>query len=73
MTEQTESGPEVVHHSLDDHVVTITLDRPDRRNAIDGAMRRQINAAFDRFRADEDAAEGAAAFRESRPPVWRGR
>jgi enoyl-CoA hydratase/carnithine racemase len=44
-----------VRYELDDHVATITYDRPERRNAIDGAMRRDINAAFDRFRYDEDA------------------
>lgn len=37
------------------HVATITYDRPEKLNAIDGAMRDGLNAAFDRFRADEDA------------------
>ena len=49
------AGPEYVHYALDGHVATITYDRPERANAIDGAMRTQINAAFDRFRADEEA------------------
>lgn len=37
------------------HVVTITYDRPEKRNAIDGDMRRAINAAWDRFRTDDEA------------------
>ena len=37
------------------HVATITYNRPDALNAIDGAMRADINATFARFRDDEDA------------------
>ncbi|MFC5996150.1 enoyl-CoA hydratase/isomerase family protein [Pseudonocardia hispaniensis] len=44
-----------VRYELADHVATITLDRPDKLNSIDGAMRREINDAFARFRADDDA------------------
>lgn len=46
---------DLVHYDRDGHVATITLHRPKRLNAIDGAMRREINAAFDRFRSDDDA------------------
>ena len=46
---------EYVRYELDGHIATITYDRPERKNAIDGEMRRQINAAFDRFRAEEEA------------------
>lgn len=42
-------------YDLDGHVATITYRRPERLNAIDGAMRRAINAAFARLREDEDA------------------
>ncbi len=45
----------LVRYELDEHVATITYDRPAKLNAIDGAMRRSINAAFDRFRTDDDA------------------
>jgi len=38
-----------------EHVVTITYNRPDALNAINGAMRRDLNDAFARFRDDEDA------------------
>ena len=44
-----------VTYELDDHVATITLDRPEARNAINGGLRRDLNAAWDRFRDDEDA------------------
>jgi enoyl-CoA hydratase/carnithine racemase len=36
-------------------VATITYDRPQVLNAINGEMRRDINAAFARFRDDEDS------------------
>ena len=44
-----------VGYELRDHVVTITYDRPEAMNAIDASMRRDLNAAFARFRDDEDA------------------
>jgi enoyl-CoA hydratase/carnithine racemase len=46
---------DAVLYELDGHVATITYNRPDALNAINGEMRRGLNAAFDRFRADEDA------------------
>jgi enoyl-CoA hydratase/carnithine racemase len=45
----------LVTYALEDHVVTITLNRPEARNAINGELRRDLNAAWDRFRDDEDA------------------
>ncbi len=45
----------LVTYELDDHVATITLNRPGARNAINGALRDDLNAAWERFRADEDA------------------
>ncbi|WP_167100857.1 enoyl-CoA hydratase/isomerase family protein [Mycobacterium sp. DL592] len=45
----------LVTYELDDHVATITLNRPEARNAINGALRQDLNAAWDRFRDDEDA------------------
>jgi enoyl-CoA hydratase/carnithine racemase len=46
---------ENVLYDLDDHVATITYNRPDALNAINGAMRRDLNEAFARFRDEEDA------------------
>ncbi|MGB3351778.1 MAG: enoyl-CoA hydratase/isomerase family protein [Mycobacterium sp.] len=45
----------LVTYALEDHVATITLNRPEARNAINGALRNDLNAAWDRFRDDEDA------------------
>ena len=46
---------ETVLYDKNDHVVTITYHRPERRNAINGQMRDELNAAWLRFRDDEDA------------------
>jgi enoyl-CoA hydratase/carnithine racemase len=46
---------EEVTYELVDHVATITYNRPEVLNAINGAMRRGLNDAFTRFRDDEDA------------------
>ncbi len=45
----------VVTYDKIDHVVTITMNRPDRMNAINGQMREDLNAAWLRFRDDPDA------------------
>jgi (E)-benzylidenesuccinyl-CoA hydratase len=45
----------LVTYELDNHVATITLNRPEARNAINGALRDELNAAWERFRGDEDA------------------
>jgi E-phenylitaconyl-CoA hydratase len=42
-------------YRLDGHVATITYNRPDALNAVNGEMRQDLNAAFSRFRDDEDA------------------
>ncbi|OSC39069.1 enoyl-CoA hydratase/isomerase family protein [Mycobacterium decipiens] len=42
-------------YELEDHIATITLNRPEARNTINGALRRDLNAAWDRFRDEEDA------------------
>ncbi|MGH7923373.1 MAG: crotonase/enoyl-CoA hydratase family protein [Candidatus Binatus sp.] len=46
---------ETVSYARDGHVATITYNRPERLNAIDGALRADLNAAFETFRADEQA------------------
>jgi enoyl-CoA hydratase/carnithine racemase len=45
----------LVLYELQDHIATITLNRPEARNAINGALRDDLNAAWERFRGDEDA------------------
>jgi enoyl-CoA hydratase/carnithine racemase len=52
-TQPPDSG--TVLYDLDGHIATITYNRPDALNAIDGDMRRGLNTAFGRFRDDEDA------------------
>jgi enoyl-CoA hydratase/carnithine racemase len=51
----SESTAEVVGYEQDGHVVTITYQRPDALNAINGPMRQGLNAAWERFRDDQDA------------------
>jgi enoyl-CoA hydratase/carnithine racemase len=46
---------DAVRYELDGHVATITYNRPDALNAINGDMRKGLNAAFERFRDEEDA------------------
>jgi enoyl-CoA hydratase/carnithine racemase len=45
----------LVTYALQDHVATITLNRPEARNAINGELRNDLNTAWDRFREEEDA------------------
>src|SRR3954453_14302178 len=44
-----------VLYELDGHVATITYNRPEVMNAINGELRVDLNEAFARFRDDEDA------------------
>ena len=46
---------DTVLYERDGHVATITYNRPDVLNAVNGALRRDLNAAFARFREDDDA------------------
>jgi enoyl-CoA hydratase/carnithine racemase len=46
---------DTVRYSLDGHVATITYNRPEALNAINGELRGDLNDAFARFRVEEDA------------------
>ncbi len=46
---------DTVTYERSGHLATITYNRPDALNAINGEMRRDLNDAFSRFRDDEDA------------------
>ena len=43
-----------VRYDVDEAVCTITLDSPERRNAVDGPMARELRDAFHSFEEDED-------------------
>jgi enoyl-CoA hydratase/carnithine racemase len=45
---------EQIRYDVDDHVLTITLDRPDKLNAFTPVMKRELIAALDRADADDD-------------------
>jgi E-phenylitaconyl-CoA hydratase len=47
--------PGTVIYERDGHVATITYNRPDALNAINGELRTDLNAAWLRFREDDDA------------------
>lgn len=47
--------PESVLYERDGHIATITYNRPEVLNAINGELRRDLNAAWESFRDDEEA------------------
>src|SRR4029079_2297268 len=54
-TRSRAGGTVPIHYDLDDHVVTITIDRPARRNALDLEQCDAVGAAWKHFRDDSDA------------------
>jgi len=46
---------ETLVYEQDDHVVTLTYDRPEQRNAISRKMNEELHHAWQRFRDDDDA------------------
>jgi E-phenylitaconyl-CoA hydratase len=47
--------PGTVLYELDGHVATITYNRPEALNSINAELRQDLNAAWERFRDEEDA------------------
>lgn len=48
----------LVLYELEDHIATITLNRPEAHNAFSRDLLREMRAAFARFREEEDARVG---------------
>jgi enoyl-CoA hydratase len=46
---------ETLLYEQDDHVVTLTYNRPEQHNAVNRAMNRELHHAWQRFRDDQDA------------------
>jgi enoyl-CoA hydratase len=46
---------ETLRYEQDEHVVTLTYDRPEQRNAVSRVMNRELHHAWQRFRDDQDA------------------
>jgi len=49
------SDDAVLYEIDDDHIVTLTINRPDARNAVNGDVARMMEDGLDRFEADDDA------------------
>jgi enoyl-CoA hydratase len=49
---------ETILYECADHITTITLNRPEKRNCINRAMNGELQHAFKRFRDDKDALVG---------------
>jgi enoyl-CoA hydratase len=49
------SGYDHLRYDQEDHVVTLTYDRPDQHNAINGEMAGELHHAWQRFRDDDEA------------------
>ena len=47
--------PDAARYERDGHVATITYNRPDALNAVNGAMRTALDAAWTEFREDDEA------------------
>ena len=58
------------HEVVDDHIFVITLDRPEARNAFNGAMAQQLEALIDRF--DDDDSLWVAIIKANGPTFSAG-
>jgi enoyl-CoA hydratase len=76
MTESAEvSMSDAVRYRRDGHVAIITLDRPDARNAVNGAIAAGLEAAVDAMEADDEVWVGiltASTEGQSRPVFCAG-
>ena len=72
---------QTIIYQKDGRLATVTLNRPQRLNAIDSVMPRELNAVFDEMEQDREvwiviltgddrAFSAGADIREDRPPAW---
>ena len=54
MQRAPQEEPVTVQFTVDDHVATVVLDRPEAMNAIDPETRKELIATWQRIREDED-------------------
>jgi enoyl-CoA hydratase/carnithine racemase len=45
---------ECLKYEVSEHIATVTLNRPDKLNALNGTLRDEIRAACDRIYQDDD-------------------
>src|SRR6185369_10022079 len=45
---------ECLTYDVSEHIATVTLNRPDKLNSLNGTLRDEIHAACDRIRDDDD-------------------
>ena len=57
---------EIVHLDLTDHVLTITMDRPEARNALSRQMIAELSAAFARSTTTSTAGSASSKARGRR-------
>ncbi len=57
----TADAPDIVTFEADDHVAVITLNRPEARNAVNGAVALGLEAAIDRLEEDPELWVGILA------------
>lgn len=55
MAQAASPSTELVHYAVDNHIATLTLNRPDRLNAFSDELVMALGAALRRFDADPDA------------------
>ncbi|MGG7102443.1 crotonase/enoyl-CoA hydratase family protein [Rhodococcus sp. 24CO] len=51
----TDSAPLVLTEKVGEYITVITINRPERRNAVDGATARAMEAAIDSFEEDSES------------------
>ena len=56
MDKNTIAGNDIIHAKVENQIALITLNRPERLNAINRATIQAIHKAFDKFESDNEVA-----------------